>query len=52
MIKNNSNTARTPFFNCGEVTVKDEIKEEEIFDEDPLSIEMEMNKSVVNNFIR
>ena len=30
-MKSNSNTAPTTFFNCGEV-----IKEEEIFDEDPL----------------
>ena len=38
-MKSNSNTAPTIFFNCGEV-IKEEIKEEEIFDEDPLSIQI------------
>ena len=43
MMKINSNTAPTTFFNCGEV-IKEEIKEEEIFDEDPLSIHMKAEK--------
>ena len=47
----NSNTSPTTFFNCREVDIKDEIKEEEILEEDPLSIELEMNESVVNDFI-
>ena len=51
-MQSNSNSAPTPFFNCRQVDVKEEIKEEEILEEDPLSIEMEMNESVVNNFIR
>merc|ERR1719354_694989 len=34
LIKSNSNTAPTPFFNCGEV-IKEEMKEEEILEEDP-----------------
>ena len=38
-MQSNSNTAPTTFFNCGEV-IKEEIKEEELFDEDPLSIQM------------
>ena len=42
-MKSNSNAAPTTFFNCGEVNIKEEIKEEEILEEDPLSIEMEMN---------
>ena len=39
LMKINSNAAPTPFFNCGEV-IKEEIKEEEILEEDPLSIEI------------
>ncbi len=50
MMKSNSNTVPTTFFNCGEV-IKEEVKEEEILEEDPLSIEMEMNESVFNNLI-
>ena len=51
-MKSNSYTAPTTFFNCRDVDVKEEIKEEEIFEEDPLSVDMEMNESVMNNFFR
>ncbi len=44
MISSDTNTAPTTFVNCGEVGVKEEIKEEETFEEDPLSIQMEMNE--------
>ena len=40
-MQSNSNTTPTTFFNCGKVDVMEEIKEEEILEEDPLSIEME-----------
>ena len=49
-MKINSNDSPTPFFNCGQVDVKEEIKEEEILEEDPLSIEM--YESVVDDFLR
>ena len=36
-----SPSASTSFVDCGEAEIKLEIKEEETFDEDPLSINME-----------
>ncbi len=49
--QSNINTAPTTFFKCGKVDKMEEIKEEEILEEDPLSIEMKTeNIEIVDTF--
>ena len=50
-INQNKNSSSISFINCDEVIVKEDIKEEESFEEDPLSIQAENIENYVKQEI-